>query len=740
MLSQPAYKSFVPLPDCHFFQDQPFLLEQLWEGVSYGMFLMEVLAAGQEFRFVAFNPAMEQLSPVPIDNLLGKTLAEAFPAEMAQIYRQHYRIAATTGQSHQLEETFNQRGCKVSWLLTINPLHNPTITHILVTVTDISDDLRSVVEHRPPAPQPQTSRLLLQQILDEVPIALFWKDRNFVFQGCNRTALLACGLKSTDLMIGKTDYDMPWTAEESDWYRLCDRRVMESGQAEFNIIETQRQANGRRVILNTNKVPLRDETGQVTGILVTIEDITARQAAEAALHSFADQQALINRITAQIRNTLDVTTILKTTIEALSELLEVDWCAFSWYEALIEPSVWHVVEDQSWDGQSWVGQYTTHEIGSIDQAILQLETQRLDRIEPHNEMGYPEFLRISGAQSRLCVPIKTQRNQFGIIICDHKQLHDWTDDEVVLVQSVACQLAIAIDQAELYNDSRAKGKALQHTLQELKRAQAQMVQNEKMSSLGQLVAGIAHEINNPVNFIHGNVDYTKVYVADLLKLVETYQKYYPEPVTEINQAMEAIDLDFLRQDFPKILDSMQLGTARINEIVESLRSFSRLDETGLKVVDLHKGIDSALMILQSRINHPPAIKIVKKYGELPLVECLAGEINQVFMNIFANAIDALNELAPDIIRQIVITTEAISLDQVEIRIANNGPAIAIEIQHRIFDPFFTTKPVGQGTGMGMAISYQIITDQHNGQLLCHSQPEQGTEFAIRLPIAAVSKE
>jgi PAS domain S-box-containing protein len=729
MLSQSSYKSFVPLPDSHFFQDQPFLLEQLWEGVSYGMFLMEVLEGGQEFRYVAFNPAMEQISPIPTDHLLGKTLAEAFPVEMAQIYRQHYRVAATTDQALTVEEAFDQGGQKVAWLLTINPLHNPTITHILVTVTDISDRLPTT------EPQGQTARLLLQQILDEVPIALLWKDRNFVFQGCNRAALAACGLQSTDLMIGKTDYDMPWTAEESDWYRLCDRRVMESGQAEFNIVETQRQASGKQVILNTNKVPLRDETGHVTGILATIEDITARQAAEAALHSFADQQALINRITAQIRNTLDVTTILKTTIKSLSELLDVDWCAFSWYG--LEPAVWQVVEDQSWDGQSWVGQYRARE---INEAILRLETQRLDRIDSKSEIVYPDFLRTGGARSRLCVPLKTQRHQLGMILCDHQTQHHWTDDEVVLVQSVAYQLAIAIDQAELYNDSRAKGKALQHTLQELKRAQAQMVQNEKMSSLGQLVAGIAHEINNPVNFIHGNVDYTKSYVADLLKLVEQYQKYYPEPVAEINHAMEAIDLDFLRRDFPKILDSMQLGTARINEIVESLRSFSRLDETGLKVVDLHKGIDSALMILQSRINHPPAIEIVKNYGELPWVECLAGEINQVFMNILVNAIDALNELSPDQARQIVITTEAIASDQVAIRIANNGPAIPIEIQHRIFDPFFTTKPVGQGTGMGMAISYQIITDKHHGQLLCHSQRGQGTEFVIQLAIAATSKE
>jgi PAS domain S-box-containing protein len=724
MLIKTPFKSFAPLPDSHFFQDQPFLLEQLWDGVSYGMFMLEILEEGREFRFVAFNTAMVQLSGLPNDYLIGKTLADGLSPERAHVHRQHYQMAVTTAQSLTLEDDFggeNQR-----WCLTINPLYNPTITHILVTVNQIAS--------RPEASQAEA--LVVRQILDEVPIILFWKDRNSVYQGCNRFALEVCGLTSTHQIIGKTDYDMPWTEAEADWYRLCDRRVMESGQAEFNIIEPLRQANGQQVILNTNKVPLRDEQGNVTGVLISVEDITARQSAEAALHNFADQQALINRISSQIRNTLDIPTILKTTIQTLSEILAVDWCAFAWYEAAAESSIWHVVQDQSWDGQSWVGRYSAAEIGEMDEAILRLETQRLDRMENYTAIGRPELLLTHGAQSRLCVPIKTQRNQFGVIICDHRQeVHHWTDDEVVLVQSVAGQLAIAVDQADLYSDSRAKGKALQNTLQELKRAQAQMVQSEKMSSLGQLVAGIAHEINNPVNFIHGNVDYTRAYVMDLLRLVEQYQNHYPEAAAEITQTIEAIDLEFLRQDFPKILDSMQMGTVRINEIVESLRSFSRLDETGLKVVDLHKGLESALMILQSRLNHPPAIEVIKNYGDLPLVECLAGEINQVFMNILSNAIDALNDLSLDQPRQIVITTQVMGPERVAIRIMNNGPEIAMEVQHRIFDPFYTTKPVGQGTGMGMAISYQIVTEQHRGRLSCHSERGKGTEFVIELPIA-----
>lgn len=314
----------------------------------------------------------------------------------------------------------------------------------------------------------------------------------------------------------------------------------------------------------------------------------------------------------------------------------------------------------------------------------------------------------------------------------------------------------AFEQGQLKKSKAASDAAkqeLQHTLQELKLTQAQMVQSEKMSSLGQLVAGIAHEINNPVNFIHGNVTYAEEYAQELLNLIALYQTEYPQPSGAIADKLETIDLDFLCQDLSKLLTSMKFGTERIREIVKSLRLFCRLDEAEFKPVDIHDGIDSALMILQNRLqtqsiivgsaDRPRAeIQIIKEYGDLPEVECFPGQLNQVFMNILANAIDALEER--DRMRSldeqkkhpstIYIKTKKTKDRRVSIHIIDNGPGIPKNIQEKIFDPFFTTKPVGKGTGMGMSISYQIIVKKHSGTLDCFSNPETGTEFAIQIPI------
>ena len=291
--------------------------------------------------------------------------------------------------------------------------------------------------------------------------------------------------------------------------------------------------------------------------------------------------------------------------------------------------------------------------------------------------------------------------------------------------------------------AEAQAKRLQEALKDLQKTQAQLVQTEKMSGLGQMVAGVAHEINNPINFIHGNLQFAQEYTDNLLKLISLYQDKYPLHDSEINTFMQDIDFEFLSKDLTKMVSSMKIGTERIKEIVTSLRTFSRLDEAEHKVVDIHSGIDSTLLILQHRIkttSHRPAIKIIKIYGELPKVECYAGQLNQVFMNLLSNAIDALDEWDSNRSPQertqnpchIQITTALSDQDMVLITIEDNGPGIPDVIQNRLFDPFFTTKAIGKGTGLGLSISYQIIVEKHGGHLWCHSEPNQGTAFHIQL--------
>jgi two-component system, NtrC family, sensor kinase len=290
---------------------------------------------------------------------------------------------------------------------------------------------------------------------------------------------------------------------------------------------------------------------------------------------------------------------------------------------------------------------------------------------------------------------------------------------------------------------QSKTEYLQQALNHLQQARTRMVQAEKMSSLGQLVAGIAHEINNPVNFIYGNLKYATDYINDLLGLLNQYRRAYPQPPALIQATIDVIDLDYLFQDLPRLFSSMEVGADRIREIVLSLRNFARLDEVGLKQTNLHEGIESTLMILASRLKSRtdgPEVQVIREFGELPLVPGFAGALNQVFMNLLVNAIEAL-ESADDrgeVTAPTITIQTAIVDGQAQLRFTDNGPGIPVAVQSRLFDPFFTTKAVGQGTGMGLAISYQVICEQHQGELTVRSTPGEGTCLEIRLPIHPVA--
>lgn len=467
----------------------------------------------------------------------------------------------------------------------------------------------------------------------------------------------------------------------------------------------------------------------------------------------------LKQVTDQIRITLDLRTILQTIVREVRPLINSDRVLIYQIQDQLGGEV--IVEEVNGGWGSLLGTKTQGQWFPYESTDLYL----LGRVRAINNVNdntlspcHQEFLASIQVQAKLIVPIKMGTELWGLLIAHHCEApRNWQDAEIELLQQLADQAAIAIQQAQLYEQScaaeaRATKKAgeLENTLYQLRETQAQLIQTEKMSSLGQLVAGIAHEINNPVNFIYGNLCHASDYSEQILGLLKLYQSYYPCPNQEITCVSEAMDFDFLVEDLPKIMTSMKIGADRIRSIVLSLRNFSRLDEAEHKPVDLHEGIDNTLLILQHRLKSnasTPSIEVIKDYGNLPKVECYAGQMNQVFMNVINNAIDVLTdqtkhkEEKANYSPTIRISTRVSAANtHLLVSIADNGIGMTAEVKKRIFDPFFTTKPVGKGTGLGLAISYQIIVEKHGGVMECISELGKGTEFWIEIPLKFVGNK
>ncbi len=970
-----------------------------------------VLVMDRHGYYVKIAPTNPQFAYKPSQALLGQNLRDVMPMDTANLLIESFYLSLDEQRSVDVEYNLTVDG-EIKWFdATISPLQNNLVIFVARDITprkhaelllqEMNEELEWRVTQRTLEQQQiviklekevgdrlvaetqlKESQELLQVVIDTIPQCIAWKDRDLNFLGCNQQFADVVGIKEPGKIVGKNDFELSASAEQANIYRQVDEFVMIRDEPQLRFVETHQSNNGVNRWIETSKLPLHDQEGQVNGILVIFEDITERKLAEANLERIRQekdaQSALFRRVLDSSLDSIfakdknlkyilanqsfanlmgktiddilgkddlelgipeeivlghsqkgmrgyrndDLLTLagenvyiplelLPTTdgshlfcetqkmplrnndneiigvlgiarditerlhyqeeIQNFQKRLELlfenspialmewdhDFNIVTWNtsaekifgyskqevlgryagELIIHEAARPMVnqvfsallqqtggtrstnENITKDGRTIICEWYNTPIIAMDGQVIsiasmaiditarrqvekQLQEQAeflqsiwdgveygifvLDVLEQGADFRYNAFnpaMQRSGAIAaefllgktvqealppeivenylqlyRQCVqsgkslmreerfiyqeqetwwllnitPLKnTEGAEIKQLVITATDISDRKEAEAALIQS----------EAEL----REKAIALEQALDSLQRTQMQLVQTEKMSSLGQLVAGIAHEINNPVNFIYGNLIHTQDYIQSLLDLIDLYQTDYPQPSDEIIEKIDEIDLEFIRSDLPQVIGSMKMGAERIEKIVSSLRTFSRLDESAMKQVNIHDGLESTLMILQNRLGATPEhreILLIREYGDLPPVECYAGELNQVFMNILNNAIDALEERESTISMAeieadpsyIKISTSLHTEQEILIKFADNGLGIPEDLQKRLFDPFFTTKAVGKGTGMGLSICYQIITQHHGGKIDFISMPDKGTEFIMTIPI------
>ncbi|MBD1919612.1 PAS domain S-box protein [Microcoleus sp. FACHB-831] len=710
-----------------------------------------VLVLDRSGRYLKIAPTNPDLLYKPAPELIGKTLHETLPRSQADLFLGYIHHALETQQTLAVQYSVPIQEREIWFDVSISPLRSNLVIWVARDINSrkqAEESLRKANEQLEFRVEERTVQL--KNAITSLSNAYAQLQREISDRIMAEEALKQSEQKYRHLV--ETSQDTIWSVDASGHYTFVNQAVrymygyepqemigrhfsdfqtpeqvqkdkqvvalISQGHSYLQYETTHLRKDGTPIQLSFNAIVLRDESGNILGTTGTGRDIT---------HS---KKAMLDLKDSQER--------FKLAVSATNDGVW-DWDLRT--GGVFLSSVWMEILGYS-EGE--IPHLLTTWSDRVHPDDLPITIQQIQNHLDGNTLVYNNIHRMKHKDGRwLWVEAKGKcvrdgsgkPYRFTGTIAD---ISDRKHSEEALRQSEAAQ-------AGLIASLQQQTTRLEQTLRELQQTQSQLVQTEKMSSLGQLVAGVAHEINNPVSFIYGNLPHIWEYVEDILGLISLYQQEYPNPTPAIVDEMEAIDLDFLRTDLPKMLSSMKMGASRICEIVRSLRNFSRLDEAAMKDVDIHEGIDSTLMILQNRMKAQadhPGIQVIKEYGKLPPVECFAGQLNQVFMNLIGNAIDALDDAIgkPTFSPTITIRTYVVEGNQVAIAIADNGKGMPESIRSRLFDPFFTTKPAGKGTGLGLSISQSIVVEKHGGALRCNSAPGQGTEFIIQVPINQPNQE